>query len=480
MERIKNYISGELINPQKDVYLPNYSPATGEIYSYVPDSDVEDMNSAINSAKRAYTNWANTPVKERAFLLRKISEALLNQRENFAMAESIDTGKPLKTALEIDIARSIQNFEFFADAITQLSTNCYPTDQLALNYTLQSPIGVVGCISPWNLPLYLLTWKIAPALAAGNTVVAKPSEIAPMTAFLLSEICIKVGLPPGVLNVVHGTGQKIGAALSSHPDVKAISFTGSTKTGSEIARTAAPLFKKLSLEMGGKNPTIVFSDANFDQAVSGCMKAAFSNQGQICLCGSRIYVERSIFSKFKDALVTATKSLKVGDPSDPNTDQGAVISATHLEKIFSHIEKSKHDGGTILSGGNKVVLHGRCKNGWFIEPTLIENLDIECEANQQEIFGPVATITAFDSEEEVIYLANRTLYGLSASIWTNEISRAHRMATSIQAGIVWINCWMLRDLRTPFGGIKSSGLGREGGKYALDFFTEQKNICIKL
>jgi len=478
MQNIKNYIGGELVPPRTRAYLPNFSPATGSPYSNTPDSEEVDATAAVDAAAKAFPKWSALPAAQRSQYLRKIAEAIRLRKDEFARAESVDTGKPLSTALEIDIARSIQNFEFFAEAATQFSSESHVTDQVAINYTLRSPLGVVVCIAPWNLPLYLLSWKIAPALAMGNTVVAKPSEITPMTAFLLSQVCIEVGLPPGVLNIVHGLGAKVGRPLVKSPQVTAVSFTGSTKTGAEIASLAAPLFKKLSLEMGGKNPNIVFADADFDAALAGTLKSSFSNQGQICLCGSRVYVERALYPKFRAALLEKVAQLQVGDPMILGIDQGAVVSEAHFEKILSYIQLARQEGGTIIAGGDRVQLQGRCENGWFIAPTIIEGLDAHCRTNQEEIFGPVITLAPFDSEEEVLEWANGTRYGLAASLWTNHLTRAHQFAARLRAGIVWVNTWMLRDLRTPFGGVKDSGVGREGGVEILRFFTEPKNVCI--
>jgi aminomuconate-semialdehyde/2-hydroxymuconate-6-semialdehyde dehydrogenase len=350
----------------------------------------------------------------------------------------------------------------------------------ALNYTLRTPIGVVACISPWNLPLYLFTWKIAPALAAGNCVVAKPSEVTPMTAFLFSKICIEAGLPKGVLNIVHGLGPKVGAALTSHPNIPVISFTGGTKTGAEIARVAAPMFKKLSLELGGKNPNIIFADCDFEKTVKESVRASFTNQGEICLCGSRIYIEASIYEKFKVAFVEEVEKLKVGDPLLPQTKVGAIASQLHYDKILGYIDLAKEEGGTILCGGKPAEVEERCKNGFFIEPTVVEGLDHLCRTNQEEIFGPVVTLQKFETEKEVIEFANSNNYGLACILFTENLTRAHRVAAAVKSGIVWINCWLLRDLRTPFGGMKQSGVGREGGWEALRFFTEPKNVCIKL
>lgn len=478
MNKIQNYIGGEWSSTSSSI--ENVNPATGEVYSQTPDSGESEVDHAVQTAHAAFKTWSQTSVPERVRILRKIAAGILAQSSELALAETTDTGKPLTTSLLVDIPRSALNFEFFADAITQFTTECYASTPGLLNYTQRSPLGAVACISPWNLPLYLLTWKIAPALAAGNTVVAKPSEVTPMTAFLLSEICHDAGLPQGVLNLVHGRGETTGSALVRHPQIRAISFTGSTQTGSHISGLASPLFKKLSLEMGGKNPTILLSDANLDQAIPNAVRAAFSNQGQICLCGSRILVERSIYSQVKERMIEEISQLKVGDPLEETTRQGAMVSEAHFKKVLGHIDLAKKEGGKILIGGHPVKLSGRCHQGWFISPTLIENLDPLCRTNQEEIFGPVATLIPFDSDEEAIQVANGTRYGLSAVVWTQHLKRAHLFANQLEAGMVWINGWMIRDLRTPFGGMKDSGMGREGGLDALRFFTEQKNICIKM
>ncbi|HEX4911874.1 MAG TPA: aldehyde dehydrogenase [Permianibacter sp.] len=479
MTDILNYINGELVPAQSNSWLDNYEPATGEIYSRIADSDERDVELAVQAAHAAFPAWKRTSLDERARLLNAIADKLEHWNDALAEAESMDNGKPIWLARTVDIPRAAHNFRFFAHAITQWSSESHAMPNVAINYTLRDPIGVVACISPWNLPLYLFSWKIAPALAAGNCVVAKPSEVTPMTAFLLANICREVGLPPGVLNIVHGLGSKCGNAMVEHPQIKAISFTGGTKTGEHIARVAAPTFKKLSLELGGKNPTLVFADCDFEHTVNEVVRAAFSNQGQICLCGSRIYVERPIYEKFRDALVATINNLKVGDPMDAGNQQGAVVSKAHFDKVLSYIALATQEGGRLLTGGHVVQPEGRCQNGWFIAPTLFENLAPDCRTNQEEIFGPVATITPFDSEDEVLGYANGTAYGLAASVWTTDLKRAHRVAASLESGIVWVNCWLLRDLRTPFGGVKQSGVGREGGVEALRFFTEAKNVCIK-
>ncbi|RKQ51222.1 aminomuconate-semialdehyde/2-hydroxymuconate-6-semialdehyde dehydrogenase [Roseivirga pacifica] len=480
MEVIQNYIGGELMPAKSGATLENIEPAKGKIYGTIPDSDATDVQSAVEAAEAAFPAWSKTPREERSRLMLKVAELIDQNLDRLAAAESKDNGKPLKLAKRVDIPRASANFRFFATAILHESSDFHQTDEEAINMTLRSPLGVVGCISPWNLPLYLFTWKIAPAIAAGNTVVAKPSEVTPMTAYLLSELCIEAGLPKGVLNIVHGLGPKVGQAMSEHPKIKAISFTGGTATGKQIAATAAPMFKKLSLELGGKNPNIIFADCDFDKALATTVHSSFANQGQICLCGSRIFIERAIYDKFKTAFIEKVKSLKVGPPEAEDTKVGAVVSEPHMNKVLSYIELAKEEGGTILFGGERVVLEGDFQSGYYIQPTIIEGLSYDCRTNQEEIFGPVVTLTPFDSEEEVLIMANTSQYGLSSTIWTTDLNRANRVAKQIQAGIVWVNTWLFRDLRTPFGGVKNSGVGREGGWAALDFFTEKKNVCIKL
>lgn len=479
MEKILNYIGGELCAPQGGHYLENYEPATGKLYSMIPDSDGRDVEKAVAAATKAFAPWAALSATERSHYLLKIAAAIEAQTEALAAAESRDSGKPLALARAMDIARARDNFHFYGTAILHTHTEAHPMGHTALNYTLREPVGVAGCISPWNLPLYLFSWKIAPALAAGCTVVAKPSEITPFTAFLLSKICQEIGLPAGVLNIVHGTGPRVGAALVEHPDVPLISFTGGTATGAWIAGAAAPKFKRLSLELGGKNPVLVFADCDFEQMLKTTVLSSFRNQGQICLCGSRIYVERPLYQRFRDAFVERVKALRVGDPAHTNTDLGAVVSEAHLEKILGYVKLAVDEGGTVLCGGERAQVDGLHRGGYFMQPTVIEGLGPACRTNQEEIFGPVVTIAPFDTDEEALYMANSTRYGLAAVVWTQHLGRAHRLAKALQSGIVWINCWLLRDLRTPFGGVKSSGVGREGGFEALEFFTEQKNVCVR-
>ncbi|HEX8267887.1 MAG TPA: aldehyde dehydrogenase [Pyrinomonadaceae bacterium] len=480
MQKLENYINGELLAPVSGEYLDNFNPATGEVYSLIPDSDERDVSRAVSAAKNAFPVWSKMSAETRHDLLMRVSSLIERDLDLLAEAESVDNGKPKSLARSVDIPRAVSNFKFYATAAMHFSSEAHETVGQAINYTLRHPLGVIGCISPWNLPLYLFSWKIAPALAAGCCVVAKPSEITPMTAYLLSKLCIEAGLPAGVLNIVHGLGTKAGAAIVTHRDVKAISFTGGTKTGEWIAREAAPKFKKLSLELGGKNPNIIFADCNYEEMLATTVRSSFSNQGQICLCGSRVFVEKPLYERFKNDFVERVSQLKIGDPLDEKTNVGAVVSKPHLEKILSYIDLAQSEGGKILCGGKQTKLEGRCRNGYFVEPTVIENLSCECRTNQEEIFGPVVTIQPFETEAEVLNYANSVEYGLSATVWTENLSRAHRVAEKLESGIIWVNSWLLRDLRTPFGGMKNSGVGREGGFEALRFFTEEKNVCIKI
>ncbi|AIZ62848.1 2-hydroxymuconic semialdehyde dehydrogenase [Hymenobacter sp. DG25B] len=480
MLKLQNYINGQLVPPAAGRYLDNIEPATGQVYSLLPDSNTQDVAAAVAAAEAALPAWRALPAEERGRLLVRISELIERDLEPLAQAESKDNGKPVTLARTVDIPRAASNFAFFGTAAQHFASETHFQEGVALNYTVRHPLGVVGCISPWNLPLYLFTWKIAPALAVGCCVVAKPSEITPHTAFLLSELCIEAGLPAGVLNIVHGAGPGTGQAIIEHPGIKAISFTGGTKTGEHIARTAAPMFKKLSLELGGKNPNLIFADCDLTEAVNISIRSSFANQGQICLCGSRIFIERSIYEPFKAAFLERVAGLTVGDPMEAGSRQGALVSEAHLQKVLSYIELAHEEGGTLLAGGKRVHLEGRCAGGFFLEPTVFEGLTPDCRVNKEEIFGPVVTLTPFDTEEEAIIWANGTDYGLAATIWTRDLNRAHRVAHALHSGIVWINTWLHRDLRTPFGGMKNSGVGREGGLEALRFFTEPQSITLKL
>lgn len=480
MQTIGNFIAGEIVAPRAGKFLDNVDPATGQVYSRVPASDADDVEAAVAAAAAAFPAWSRTPAATRSKLLLAIADRIERNLEQFAMAECIDTGKPLSRCRDLEIPRAVQNFRFFGTAILHSQSDVHEMDRAALNYTLRRPRGVCGLISPWNLPLYLLTWKVAPCLAAGNTAVAKPSELTPMTAHLLALVCNEVGLPPGVLNIVHGAGAQAGAALVNHAAVTTISFTGGTATGARIASVAAPMFKKLSLELGGKNPVLIFSDCDWEEMLRETVRSSFSNQGQICLCGSRILVERSLYPRFKDAFVEQAKALRVGNPADPGTDIGALVGEAHMNKVLGYIRLAREEGGTVLCGGERVHLPGPLQHGWYISPTVIEGLGPDCRTNQEEIFGPVVTIQPFDTEEEALEMANGTTYGLASVLWTTDGKRMHRVARRLKSGIVWVNCWMFRDLRTPFGGMKHSGVGREGGMEALRFFTEARNVCIKL
>lgn len=477
MERIEHFIGGRFVPSASGATLDVYEPATGLAYATVADGAAAEVEAAVQAAVAAFPEWSATPAEQRARLLNAIADTIEARADQFAAAESRDTGKPRSLARNMDIARAIANCRFFAGAALQFASEAHVSGT-AVNYTLRDPHGVVGCITPWNLPLLLFTWKIAPALAAGNCVVAKPSELTPATATLFAVAARDAGLPDGVLNLVHGRGRSAGQALIEHPGVRAISFTGGSATGAHIAATAGPLFKKLSLELGGKNPNVVFADCDFDRTVRESARAAFLNQGQICLCGSRIYIERPLYERFRDAFVERARRLAVGDPDHAGSDLGALTSAGHMDKVLAAIETARSEGGRVLCGGERMQPAGRCANGWFVAPTVIEGLEPGCVTDQEEIFGPVVTLAPFDTEREAIALANGTRYGLAATVWTRDADRAHRVARRVQSGIVWVNCWMLRDLRTPFGGTKASGVGREGGLEAMRFFTEPRNVCI--
>jgi aminomuconate-semialdehyde/2-hydroxymuconate-6-semialdehyde dehydrogenase len=472
---LANFIDGRFVPPQGDTYFDDIHPASGHVLAQIPDSDSRDVALAVEAAKRAFPSWSMTRTEERSRVLLKLADLIEANLDELARLESDDNGKPVSLARRMDIPRAVANFRFFATAILHQASEAHVTDQAAFNYTLRQPVGVAGLISPWNLPLYLLSWKIAPAIASGNTCVAKPSELTPLTANRLAELSLEAGLPPGVMNIVHGYGAKAGAAICEHPDVPLISFTGGTVTGAKVAAAAAPMFKKLSLELGGKNPNVIFADADLDDAVATSIQSSFANQGEICLCGSRIFVQRAIYDEFVERFTAATKRLRIGDPTDASTDIGALISEAHLQKVTGYLTLAKEEGGTIVTGGNRVD-----RPGYFLEPAVITGLGCDCRVLQEEIFGPVVTITPFEDDADAIRSANSTRYGLSATVWTRDLQRAHRVAAALHAGTVWINCWLLRDLRVPFGGMKESGVGREGGFESLHFFTEAKNVCVKL
>ncbi len=478
--QIRNYINGELLAPVDGAYIDNIDPSRGIVYSQIPRSNQKDLSLAIEGAEKAFHNWSTASIEYRSRMLLKISDLIEQNMERLVLAESRDNGKPVWLARKVDIPRAAANFRFFANAIVNFSTQAHVMEEVAVNYTRRVPLGTVGCISPWNLPLYLFTWKIAPALAMGNCVIAKPSEITPMTAYLLSELCVEAGLPAGVLNILHGYGYEIGEEMVKHEQIKAISFTGGTQTGKAIASIAAPMFKKYSLELGGKNPAIVLADCEFETTVKEMVRATFSNQGEICLCASRVFVDEKIFDRFQEAFVKEVARLKVSNPGDENTNLGALVSEAHLNKVAGYVKLAQEEGGTILTGGKRKYLEDEYKDGYYFEPTVITGLPNSCRTNQEEIFGPVVTLMPFETVDEAINMANDTTYGLAATIWTSNVKQAHTIAHRLQAGIIWVNTWLLRDLRTPFGGMKNSGVGREGGEEALRFFSEAQNVCVKI
>lgn len=480
MIEIQNFIDGEFAPAQNGKTLDNYDPSTGEVYSRQPDSDGLDVVAAVQAANKAFAKWSETPVKERARIMNRIADLLEERLEEFARAESRDVGKPFWLARDADIPRAIANFRFFAAKITTQQEMAAPLGATAMQYVLRQPVGVGGLISPWNLPLYLLTWKIAPCIAVGNTAVCKPSEVTPMTAFMFAKLLQEAGLPKGVVNIVFGRGETAGATLVQHPGVKIISFTGGTETGAKIQQMAAPQFKKIGLELGGKNANIIFKDADLSKALPMSIRSSFLNSGQICLCGSRILVQDEIYPEFISEFKKLVSEIKVGDPQDPNTFMGPLVSREHRDKVAGMVEQARREQGKVTAGGNIPQMEGKLAGGYFYAPTVIEDLTNCSDLWQREIFGPVVTVMTFKYPHEAVKWANTSPYGLSASVWTKDVARAHKVAAQIQAGTVWVNTWMLRDLRVPFGGMKQSGVGREGGEYSLDFYTETKTVCIGL
>ncbi|MBP6534855.1 MAG: aldehyde dehydrogenase [Arenimonas sp.] len=474
---IKQFIAGQFTPSHDAGLLDIFNPATASVYEQCPEGHAGDVGDAVDAAAGAFAEWSKLKPSVRASWLNALADGIAARFDDFVRCESLDTGKPVHIVRDIEIPRAIENFRFFAAACQQSLDQAFHAEA-GLNYTLHQPLGTVGVISPWNLPLYLLTWKIAPALAAGNCVIAKPSEITPMSASLLAEVCISIGLPAGVLNIIHGLGETVGRALVEHPDVQAISFTGSTRVGHAIALECAKTFKKVTLEMGGKNPAIIFADAPPHNLIANIARLGFQNSGQICLCGSRLLVQASCYESFKADFLRHIETLSVGDPKDASVRLGPVMSKAHYDKVLGYIELAKQEGGRILWGGEALRLPGALANGWFIAPTVIEGLPMRSRFCQEEVFGPVLSLHAFDNESDALAMANDSSYGLAASVWTSDIARAQRMAEGLETGIVWINAWMQRDLRTPFGGMKQSGFGREGGLDAIKFFSEVKTVSI--
>lgn len=479
MDEIKNFIDGEFLLSTSGQYIDDINPATGELIGKITNSNAQDVQNAVDAASRALQSWSSLTIKERITWLDKIADALESKKELIAQTESRDTGKPISLARRVDANRSITNFRFFAEFTAKQNDMQFDMDD-AINYVHRKPVGIVGLITPWNLPLYLLTWKIAPALVMGNTIIAKPSELTPLTANLFASTLQEIGFPKGVFNIVHGLGPNAGQPILEHPKIKAISFTGGTQTGRIVAKTAAPLFKKLSLELGGKNATIILDDADLHAAAKGAAKAGFTNSGQVCLCGSRILVDASVATEFTELLLNEVRAMKQGDPQNEDTEIGSVISIQHLEKVESYVELAKQEGGTILTGGKRPSLSSsNNSNGAFLEPTVIGGLDINSRTATEEIFGPVVTLHTFENQGQAIEMANSTEYGLAGSVWTRNLERGREFSQQIETGIMWVNTWLHRDLRTPFGGVKNSGVGREGGQWSLSFFSEMTNICVK-
>ncbi|RHZ75769.1 hypothetical protein Glove_209g24 [Diversispora epigaea] len=475
---LQNFINGEFHTTRETTYIESYNPSTGKVHAKIPNSTQKDVDLAVEAAKDAFTKWSKTPRVKRAQMLNKIADALELRLKEFASAEVQDQGKTITFATNVDISRSVYNLRYFAGYILHEERKANIIEGKCFNYVQKEPIGVAALITPWNLPLYLLTWKIAPCIAAGCTCVCKPSELASVTANMFCSVLKEAKLPDGVINMIFGFGDTTGHQLVSHPDVPLVSFTGGTETGKKINIAAAPFFKKLSLELGGKNANILFEDCDFEKAVETSIISSFSNQGEICLCGSRIFVNSSIYDKFLDSFVSKAKNLIVGNPNDPNTQVGALNSKQHMEKVLGYIELAKSEGGVIKCGGKRKEMTGDYSEGYFFEPTVITNIPVSSRVAREEIFGPVVTVHPFESEDEVIKYANDSQYGLSCSIWTQNGSRQRRVAESIHVGTCWVNCWMIRDLGMPFGGMKKSGLGREGGEYSISFFTDLKTICL--
>ncbi len=480
------FINGEYVDASIGATFEDINPVNGQVIARVSEANVDDVDRAVQAAKRAMSGeWGKMGTNARLDLLSRVADRIMDRFDEFLEAEIADTGKPVSWAKAIDVPRGAANFRLFANLVRNVPNESYQTDTEdgfgALNYAIRVPLGVVGVICPWNLPLLLMTWKVAPALACGNTVVVKPSEETPGTATLLGEVMNEVGVPAGVYNVVHGFGPgSAGEALTQHPDVAAITFTGESQTGAAIMKRVADGVKPVSFELGGKNPALVFADADFSAAVSGVARSTFANCGQVCLCSERVYVERSIFDRFVEALTDRAGKLKMGDPFQGSTTMGPLISKEHREKVLGYYELAREEGGTVVTGGGVPELEDPYSNGSFVQPTILTGLSENARVVKEEVFGPVCHVQPFDSEEEALAMANDTEYGLCAALWTQNLSRAHRLAAQIDVGITWINSWLLRDLRTPFGGTGISGIGREGGIHSVNFYSELRNVCVKL
>lgn len=485
MQTLDLFIDGAAVVGSKQRF-DDVNPATGEVIARVAEASQDDVDRAVQAARRALRgDWGKASPEQRARLLERVARRIEERAEDFLRAEILDTGKPRSLAASVDIPRGAANFRVFAELLRAYGNESFEqaTDdgKGALHYVVRRPLGVVGIICPWNLPLLLMTWKVAPALAAGNTVVVKPSEETPFTATLLGEVMNEVGVPPGVYNVVHGFGpSSAGEHLVTHPDVAAITFTGESRTGQAIMRAASPWVKPLSFELGGKNAALVFADADLDEAVRGTLRSSFMNTGQVCLCSERVYVERRIFDEFKERLAKGARELVMGDPWADGTTTGPLISKEHREKVLSYYELAREEGAEVVMGGGVPELEGPLAKGFFVEPTIWSGLEEDSRCMREEIFGPVCHLSPFDDEEEAIQKANDSEYGLCGAVWTESLRRAHRVSAALEAGLVWVNTWYLRDLRTPFGGVKMSGIGREGGRWSLDFYSEPKNITVKL
>lgn len=484
MRQLHNFIDGQFVRGKSE--FPDVNPTDGTVIATVSEASEELVDAAVQAARRALRGlWGRMGVRERAAVLHKIADGIEARFAEFVQAEVADTGKPVALASRLDVPRAAANFRTFADIIKTSETEAYQTETAdggrALNYAVRKPVGVVGIITPWNLPLLLLTWKVAPALACGNAVVVKPSEETPATATLLAEVMQSVGVPNGVFNLVHGFGPaSAGEFLVSHPDVNAMTFTGESQTGAAIMKACAAGVKPVSFELGGKNAAIVFADCDFEKTIEGMADAVFLNTGQVCLCAERVYVERPVFAKFVEALKKKAESLNSGWPTDTNTNFGPLISSKHREKVLSYYALAREEGATVVTGGGVPQFGDPRDGGSYVQPTILTGLSENARCVKEEIFGPVCHVVPFDSEEEAVAMANDTKYGLAASVWTSNLSRAHRVAPQMNVGITWVNCWFLRDLRTPFGGVGLSGIGREGGRHSLDFYSESNNVCIKI